>query len=35
MRFVWKVEPVASMSEDEVVAAVAPNLQRYIDGTLT
>lgn len=35
MRFVWKIEPVASMSEDEVVTAVAPNLQRYVDGPLT
>ncbi|SEH83142.1 DNA-binding transcriptional regulator, AcrR family [Mycolicibacterium rutilum] len=35
MRFVWRIEPVASMSDDEIVAAVAPNLQRYIDGTLS
>jgi AcrR family transcriptional regulator len=35
MRYVWKVEPVASMTEDEVLAAVAPNLQRYIEGDLT
>ena len=35
MRYVWKIEPVASMSEDEIVAAVAPNLQRYIDGDLS
>lgn len=35
MRFVWSVEPVASMSDDELVVAVAPNLQRYIDGTLS
>lgn len=35
LRFVWKIEPVASMSEDEVVDAVAPNIQRYIDGDLT
>ena len=34
MRFVWKVEPVASMTDDELVAAIAPNLQRYIDGDL-
>jgi AcrR family transcriptional regulator len=34
MRYVWKIEPVASMSDDEVVAAVAPNLQRYIDGEI-
>ncbi len=35
MRFVWKIEPVASMSEDELVSAVGPNVQRYVDGTLT
>lgn len=35
MRYVWKIEPVASMTEDEVLAAVAPNLQRYIEGDLT
>jgi AcrR family transcriptional regulator len=34
MRFVWKIEPVASMSEDEIVAAVAPNLQHYIEGDI-
>jgi AcrR family transcriptional regulator len=34
MRYVWKIEPVASMSDDEVVAAVAPNLQRYIVGDI-
>ena len=31
LRFVWKIEPLASMPEDEVIAAIAPNLQRYID----
>jgi AcrR family transcriptional regulator len=35
MRYVWKIEPVASMPDDEVVAAIAPNLQRYVDGDLT
>jgi len=34
MRFVWKIEPVASMTDDEVVAAIAPNLQRYIEGEI-
>ena len=34
MRYVWRIEPVASMSDDEVVAAVGPNLQRYIEGEL-
>jgi AcrR family transcriptional regulator len=31
MRYVWQIEPVASMSEDEAIAAIAPNLQRYIE----
>lgn len=35
MRYVWKIEPVASMPDDEVVVAIAPNLQRYVDGDLT
>ena len=35
MRYVWKIEPVASMSSDELVAAVAPNLQHYIEGDLS
>lgn len=35
MRYVWRVEPVASMGDDELVAAVAPNLQRYIDADLS
>ena len=32
MRYIWQIEPLASMGEDELVAAIAPNLQRYIDG---
>jgi AcrR family transcriptional regulator len=35
MRYIWQVEPIASLTEDELVAAVAPNLQRYIDGELS
>jgi AcrR family transcriptional regulator len=35
MRYVWKVEPIASMPDAEVLAAVAPNLQRYIDDDLS
>jgi AcrR family transcriptional regulator len=31
MRYIWKIEPLASMSDDELVAAIAPNLQRYIE----
>jgi len=34
MRFVWKIEPVASMTDEEVVAAIGPNLQRYIEGEI-
>lgn len=34
MRFVWRIEPVASLSDAEVVDALAPTLQRYIDGDL-
>jgi AcrR family transcriptional regulator len=35
MRYVWKVEPIASMADDEAIAAIAPNLQRYVSGDLT
>jgi AcrR family transcriptional regulator len=35
MRFIWQIEPLASMSDDEIVVAVAPNLQRYIQGDIT
>jgi len=34
MRYVWKIEPVASMSDDEIVAAVGPNLQHYVEGRI-
>jgi AcrR family transcriptional regulator len=34
MRYVWKIEPVASMPDDEAIAAIAPNLQRYVNGDL-
>jgi AcrR family transcriptional regulator len=34
MRYVWKIEPLASMSDDELVSAIAPNLQHYIEGDL-
>ena len=35
MRYVWKIEPMASMSDDEAIAAVSPNLQHYVNGDLT
>jgi AcrR family transcriptional regulator len=34
MRYVWQIEPIASMTDDELVAAVAPNLQRYVEADL-
>ncbi|ORX03920.1 TetR family transcriptional regulator [Mycobacterium triplex] len=34
MRYVWKIEPIASMTDDEVIAAIAPNLQRYVSGQI-
>jgi AcrR family transcriptional regulator len=34
MRYVWAVDPIASMSAVDVVAAIAPNVQRYIDGAM-
>ncbi len=33
--YVWKIEPVAAMTEDEVVSAIAPKIQRYIEGGLS
>lgn len=32
MRFIWKIEPLASMADDDVVSAVAPTIQRYLGG---
>jgi hypothetical protein len=33
-RYVLALEPLASMPVDDVVAWVAPTLQRYLDGPL-
>jgi len=33
-RYIIKVEPLASAEPDEVVAAIAPTLQRYLVGEL-
>src|SRR5699024_2091461 len=35
MRYLIGLEPIASMGHDEVVAAVAPTVQRYLIGDLT
>jgi AcrR family transcriptional regulator len=34
MRYVWQIEPLASLSEDDLVALVAPAIQRYLSGKL-
>ncbi len=34
MRHVWRIEPLASMPDDDVVAAIGPTIQRYADGGL-
>lgn len=33
-RYIWKIDPVASMAEEDIVAAIAPNIQRYVDADL-
>jgi AcrR family transcriptional regulator len=33
-RYLLRLEPLASMPADELIASVAPNLQRYLDGPL-
>ena len=35
MRYVWKIEPIASMTDAETIAAITPNLQHYVCGDLT
>jgi hypothetical protein len=34
LRYVWKIEPVASMTVDELLAAIAPSLQHFVDGDI-
>jgi AcrR family transcriptional regulator len=34
MRWVWKIEPIASWADERVVSLVAPTVQRYLDSTL-
>lgn len=35
MRYVWHIEPIASMRQEDILAAMTPNLQRYIDGDIS
>ncbi|WP_167103018.1 TetR family transcriptional regulator [Mycobacterium sp. DL592] len=34
VRYVWKIEPLASMTENQVLAAMVPVVQHYIDADL-
>jgi AcrR family transcriptional regulator len=34
MRYVWKIEPIASLTDEEAIAAMTPNLQHYVNGDL-
>jgi AcrR family transcriptional regulator len=34
LRYVWQIEPLASLPDDDLVAFVAPTVQRYLSGRL-
>jgi AcrR family transcriptional regulator len=34
LRYVWHLEPLASLRDDDVVALVGPTIQRYLSGRL-
>ena len=34
MRYIWRIEPIASMRDDQIIAAMAPTIQRYIDADI-
>ena len=34
LRYVWEIEPLASRSHEDLVATVAPTIQRYLSGPL-
>jgi AcrR family transcriptional regulator len=34
MRFVWRIEPLASIGDDEIVSMVAPTIQRFLDSDI-
>ena len=34
LRYVWRIEPLASLPDDALVALVAPTIQRYLSGRL-
>jgi AcrR family transcriptional regulator len=34
LRYIWRLDPLASLSDGDVVALIAPTLQRYLNGRL-
>jgi AcrR family transcriptional regulator len=34
LRYIWELDPLASMSEEAIVAHIAPTLQKYLNGRL-
>jgi AcrR family transcriptional regulator len=34
LRYVWRIEPLASVPDDQLVALLAPTIQRYLSGRL-
>ena len=34
MRWVWEIDPVASLPDDDLVALIGPTIQRYLTGRL-
>jgi AcrR family transcriptional regulator len=34
LRYLWRIEPIASLPDDELVALVGPTVQRYLSGRL-
>ena len=34
LRYVWGIEPIASLPDDDLVALVGPTIQRYLSGRL-
>jgi AcrR family transcriptional regulator len=35
LRYVWRIEPLASLPDDQLVALMAPTIQRYLSGRLS
>jgi AcrR family transcriptional regulator len=35
IRWIWEIEPLASVTDDQLIALIAPTLQRYLSGQLS